>query len=464
MSISQSIFQRNDIRGIVGKNLYYEDIYCIGLCLPSLLKASVIVVGRDMRVSSEDMFTALTTGICATGCKVIDIGMQETPAFYYAVEHYAADGGVMITASHNPPEYNGLKIVKSGALPMDSENGLQELEKCCVEYRGDLDRNGPSENKKRVDAGSIEKKDPLNEYIRYLHSFMNSFGKKRIVIDCSHGMAGKVAKKIFNKTKVETILLHQYPDGTFPVHGPNPMKTKNLVILKKNVQKENADIGICFDGDADRVVFIDADGNSVSPDIITALVSGYLLRQCEQKKEQVLYDLRSSMCVPEFIEKSGGTPIMCPIGHSRIKKMMREKKALIGGELTGHYYFRDNNYCDSAWITIIYMLALIEEEDKPLRDLVSEVGGYYFSGEINYEVENKTGILTLLNEIYQDGNISTLDGLRIEYPDWWFIVRESTTEPFLRLVIEAKKSDELEKHKREIEMHISSTAGKGMVP
>lgn len=459
------IFQKNDIRGVFGRDLTCEKVQHIGLCLPGLFGGQKkILVARDMRLSSEEIHASLVSGIIAAGGKVLELGQRETPAFYFAVGHYEVDGGVMITASHNPPEYNGLKIVGSGAFPIDSENGFAELEKC-AEGEGSLSPASEAASKIRHEkfGEELSSFDIHRTYLDYLRSFLSNSVHGKIVIDCSHGMAGVTAGEIFSDTKLETVLLNADPDGRFPVHGPNPMKQKNLLQLRETVQKKEADLGVCFDGDGDRVVFVDAKGNSVSPDVITALLAEYLLRYRKMSGETVLYDLRSSMKVPEYIEKLGGNPFMSPIGHSRIKRLMREHRALLGGELTGHYYFRENNYCDSGWISVFYLLDLMEAEGKGLAELARQVGGYYFSGEINYAVEDRESVVSGLAERYRDGSQSRLDGLRVEYPDWWFIVRESTTEPYLRLVVEAKQAGVLEDRREELESYITTGGVKGRV-
>lgn len=458
------IFQRNDIRGVFGKDLTCEKVYRIGRCLPGFFGGQKkILVARDMRLSSEEIYLSLVSGIVKGGGSVLNIGRCETPAFYFAAGHYEIDGGVMITASHNPPEYNGLKIVGPGAFPIDAENGFDELEKNAEieelfspvldEVSKNMDLKFGEENLSYVDIHEA--------YLEYLRSFLSKSVHGKIVIDCSHGMAGDTASEIFSSTRLETVLLNENPDGHFPIHGPNPMKQKNLLLLREMVQQEKADLGVCFDGDGDRVVFVDAIGNTVSPDIITALLSGYLLKYRKMSGETVLYDLRSSMKVPEYIEKMGGIPFMSPIGHSRIKRLMREQKALLGGELTGHYYFRENNFCDSGWISVFYILDLLEAEGKGLAELALQVGGYYFSGEINYTVEDKDSVVSGLAERYCDGSQSRLDGLRVEYPDWWFIVRESSTEPYLRLVVEAKQAGVLEDRRKELEHYITTGGAKG---
>jgi len=438
---------------VFGKDFGEDEVYQIGRCIPFTLGSKNLVVGRDMRNSSEVIFTSLVRGILDGGGEVKDIGLQETPGLYFAVERLGADGGIMITASHNPPEYNGLKIVEAGAVPVDQENGLLAIAEC-LESPPTISVD--SFNNFASTRREIKRVDVNEDYLRFLRSFIEDVGDYRVIIDCSNGMAGQVAGSLFYNTELDLELLNKVPDGSFPVHGPNPMIDANLELLKSRVLRSSADLGVCFDGDGDRVIFVDAEGNTVSPDIITALLAKHLLDSGEDKEQPILYDLRSSKSVSEYIHRNGGKAEMSPIGHSRVKRLMRARSALLGGELTGHYYYKCNNYADSGWLSVIYLLSLMRTAGKSLSELAAGVGTYFFSGELNYRVKNKQKIISSLKDKYCDGRLNTMDGVRIEYSDWWFIVRLSTTEPYLRLVIEAKEQDLLKRYKQELESHILS--------
>ncbi|HEB11391.1 MAG TPA: phosphomannomutase/phosphoglucomutase [Spirochaetales bacterium] len=374
-----SVFKVNDIRGLYGKEWDYETAFRIGFYLPGLLAAEKILVGRDARLSSPEVFKALTSGILAAGCSVVDMGACATPALYFATIHYAFKGSVMITASHNPPEYNGLKISKGGALPLGYEEGFKRLE--------------------------------------------------------------------------ELVKVKPEPDGNFPSHGPDPSRPENLESLKKKVKEEGTDLGMCFDGDGDRVVFIDEMCNFVSPDLITAVLGLHYFKHYPEKVKEntrVLYDIRSSRSVKEYITAMGGEAEFCPVGHAEIKRRLRQRGGLFAGELTGHYYFSENHFCDSALIASFFVLSVLSKEGISLSTLISAISKYHYSGEINFQVENKEKVIDHIRNVYGQGLVSSIDGLKIDFPDWWFIIRNSTTESYLRLVLEAGSAEELTVKKEEL--------------
>jgi len=433
-----SIYKANDIRGLYPVDWDRNTAYRIGYALGDLFEGRTVVIGRDGRDSSDEIFEYLCRGLLKRGFEITDIGMVDTPAVYYMVGTHGFGLGLMITASHNPAGYNGLKITGPGAIPVDYETGIKKIEEITA-------GQGVSEDDRVVRAEDIRMLDITGEYCRFIAGFQGNTENLRAVFDCSNGMAGRFIHDILKSFEGETLLLNDNVDGSFPAHGPNPSAEGSLVQLRSKVLESGADIGFCFDGDADRVVVVDENGSPVSPDIVTALLGFHFLGD---NKEKVLVDIRSSNSIPEYIRNLGGEPLYCPVGHAKIKKMLRAENAVYGGELTGHYYYRENFFCDSAWITVFAILKALASAGNKLSELSGNLMKYSFSGEISYEVSDQSAqdeILKRLNEKYSDASIGTLDGLRFNYDDWWFIVRKSGTEPLLRLVVEAsteKKLDE----------------------
>ncbi len=432
-----SVFKSYDIRGIYNKEWDKGLVYRIGFFLPSLLGAQSIVVGRDARASSEEVFSFLSRGIMDAGCDVTDIGLCSTPSIYFATASYKFDGSIMITASHNPPEYNGLKISRENAVPVGYDTGLNKLESMVSETPI------PSTSRGRIQTLNIRK-----NYLKHLKPFKKRIKGIKAVVDCSDGMASIFIHDIIKDLDAEIITMYDKADGTFPHHPPNPLIEKNLNDLKKRTLEEKADLGLCFDGDADRVMFIDETGRFVSPDLITALLGIYFFRHAEfaPRGSVVTYDVRSSRSVVEFIEELGGNPVICKVGHSHAKQLLRERKGIFGGELAGHYYFQDNYYCDSGMIASLLALSVLSVEKVPFSELIRSIKKYYFSGEINFQVNKKDLIINQVMADYKHGRLTDIDGIRVDFPTWWFNIRKSNTEPYLRLVVEAETSQEL-KHK-----------------
>ena len=433
------VFNSNDIRGVFNKEWDAETAYRIGLVLGSVIEADKIVVGRDSRTTSETVFDSLTKGITSSGKDVYNIGLCDTPAVYFAVVNYKLDGGVMITASHNPPEYNGMKIVRSEAKPVGYSNGINKLEELvssikAEDYYSDV-------------KGKIIDLDIKEDYASFYSQYSEDLGSLNLIIDCSSGTAGVFGEKIISGVSDNYSFINREPDGTFPSHGPNPMLAENLEQLKKEVLKNKADIGLCFDGDADRVVFIDEKGEMVSPDMIIGILAEYYLKD---KKETIIYDLRCSNGIAEHISDCGGEALMSPVGHTGIKRMMRESGGVFGGELAGHYYFRDYFYSDSAWMTSLMVLNVLKNSGKKISEIVSQIEKYCFSGEMNFRTEIRSTLFEELKEKYSDGSFTEIDGLRIDYPDWWFLVRQSTNEPLVRLVVEAGDKKNLDERITEL--------------
>ncbi|RKX70647.1 MAG: hypothetical protein DRP60_15565 [Spirochaetes bacterium] len=432
-----SIFKANDIRGLYPQDWDKETAEGIGYFLPDIMPGQHIVIGRDGRESSVEILHYLSKGLNNRGVNVIDIGVVDTPAVYFAVGHFGYDGAVMITASHNPVGYNGLKFTGKNAVPINFENGLDVLE-------SKLKSIDKYQIKKH---GEVLKKDITHVYINYLNGFKPKSSKLKAVYDCSNGSIANAIHYVLADSKKNVILINDSVKGDFPNHGPNPTLAENLLQLKEKIKKERADIGFCFDGDGDRVVVVNSKGEVVSPDLITALLGLYYFRLQPEDRQgdmKVLVDIRSSKAVIEFLEELGAEVISCPVGHSKIKKQMRSVDAVFAGELTGHYYFRENYYSDSAWISVFRILSVLSEIDITLDDLQSRMSVYSHSGELNFSVTDSRKAIETIIEEYSDAVITNLDGYRFDYPDWWFIVRESGTEPLLRLVVEAANRVKLE--------------------
>ena len=427
-----SVFNSNDIRGVFNEDWDSGTAYRIGLHLGDIIDARKIGVGRDSRLSSDVLFDALTEGLTNSGVDVYDIGLCDTPALYFAVSNYNLDGGVMITASHNPPEYNGLKIVGKGSRPIGYRDGIAELEKLS-------NAKDPVATKVRI-KGKKQKLDIEKDYLDFYRKYFENLGNLRIVVDCSGGTAGVFGKEILSNISNAYSLINEVPDGNFTCHGPNPMLESNLEELKKEVLRWKGDVGLCFDGDADRVVFIDEKGNTVSPDLIIAILAKYFL---SGGKQTILYDLRCSNGIAEYISECGGSAVMCPVGHTGIKKLLRATGAVFGGELAGHYYFKDYFFSDSAWLTAILVLNVLRKTKESLSEISRKIQRYSYSGEINFAVDERIDIFSLLENRFSEGAFTKMDGLRVDYPDWWFVVRKSTNEPLVRLVVEARNSEAL---------------------
>jgi len=444
MKIDSTIFKAYDIRGIYGDSLTDEMIKSIGNNFAAQMADKKIIIGRDMRLSSENIFNALAEGIKKTGKNIIDIGLVSTDATYFA-SGFLGYPSIMITASHNPSAWNGFKMTFADAKPFGQEE-IQELKT-------------KIENDEYIEAendGQIEVVNILPDYIKKAFTFIKteSFKPLKIVVDAGNGMAGKIVPLFFGSLPCEIIPLYFELDGAFPNHQPSPIESKNLIDLQKAVFEERADFGMAFDGDADRVFFVDDQAQIIKGDIIVAILAEYFLKNNSQEK--IIYDLRCSHIVPEMIKQNNGQPIISRVGHSFIKKLMRETNAIFGGELSGHYYYRDNYMVDSGIITALIMTEIISKYDKKLSELLKNYFKYFNIEETNFKVENKDKKLNQLKEKYSDGQQDELDGLTVEYDDWWFNVRPSNTEPFLRLNLEAKTEKLMKEKKQELAQLITA--------
>ena len=439
------IFKAYDVRGVYPQQLNEDLARQIGLAFQHVLDAedraygNTVVVSRDMRASSPGLAAALIDGLTAGGLDVLDIGLATTPMSYFAVGHTRAAGGVQVTASHNPAQYNGLKFSRHDALPVSGDHGIAVME-AKVEA-GDL----PTSERQ----GTVRQGEVFADYQRHTLSFLRDAGKRRlkVVVDAANGM-GTLYRPILDETGIELIALYFELDGTFPNHEANPLKEENLRDLERAVAKHGADLGVAFDGDADRAAFVDETGVAVGSDLMTGLIAGELLER--EPGKAVLYDLRSSRAVAEYIAEKGGVPVRERVGHSFMKATLRKRQGIFGGELAGHYYFRDHYNADCALLAVIEILNLLRHSGKPLSALVAPLRRYAKSPEINFEVDDKLGKIAELARRYADARIDYLDGITLSYPDWWANVRPSNTEPYLRLVLEAKTPAQLEEKTEEL--------------
>ncbi len=433
IKIDESIFKAYDIRGTYPDQLNEEIAYKVGRSLVEYLKPANVAVGRDMRLSSPNLCKMLISGITDSGVDVVDIGLVSTDCLYFAVGKYGYDAGVMITASHNPPQYNGFKMCKREAVPLSGESGIDQIKKLVLENKfSSVPKIGKTE---RVDLDS--------EYVKHLLSFVDPSKIKsfKIVMDAGNGMAGKIIPKLFSNLPCRVVPMFFELDGSFPNHLASPIEPQNIAPLRERVLKENADLGAAFDGDADRVFLVDEKANPLGGDMVTALVAKNLLKK--EKGATILYNLICSKAVPEVIEREGGKPIRTRVGHALIKPLMKEYNAVFGGEHSGHFYFRNNWFADSGLIALLVCLELISEENQPLSKLVKSIDPYFRSGELNSRVENIPGKLEEIEKHYSHGKVDHLDGLTIDFGDWWFNVRPSNTEPLLRLNLEAQSRETL---------------------
>jgi phosphomannomutase len=450
-SINPAIFKAYDIRGLYPSEINEAAVYNIGRALVRHTGAKKMAVGFDMRGSSLNLQKELIRGITDQGANVVKIGLSTTPMLYFASwKMEDIDAAVMITASHNPAEYNGLKLCRKNAVPIGEGSGMEEIKKLAIEDNF-LDR----EEKGII----IENNDLRKEYIEYIAGFFRKpafdlFGAfkvcgKKIVIDFANAM-GILDKEIYEKFPkyIEPVYLFDKLDGSFPNHEANPIKPETLKILQEKVISEKADLGVAYDGDADRVGFVDEKGEIVPMDFMIAILAGEVLKK--NPGGLVLMDLRSSNAVREIIEKAGGIVHNCRVGHSLIKKQMREENAVFAGELSGHYFFEENKKAEMTALAVLTLLNLLNETGKKMSELTANLKKYYHSGEINSDVEDKTGVMNKLKEKYSDGKLSELDGIRIDFPDWWLNVRPSNTEPKLRLNLEAKTREMMEEKRDEI--------------
>lgn len=445
--INPSIFKAYDVRGIYPGELDETAARLIGRAFVAYLGAAgkTIGVGRDMRVSSPSMAAAFIEGARAQGASIVDYGMIGTDMLYYGVARDGLEGGAMVTASHNPGEYNGMKMVRREAFPLSGDAGLGEI-------RDMITRDAiPAAAGTR---GGIETRALLDDYVEHVLSFIDAGAVKpfNVVLDAGSGIAGLVAPPLFDRLPCRTTRLCFEVDGTFPNHQANPLIEENRRDIVERVIAEKADIGIAWDGDADRCFFIDGGGEFIAGDFITALLAeAFLLKHPGAK---VVYDLRASYAVRDIVERYGGTPLMNRVGHAFFKRRMREENAIFGGEVTGHYYFRDNFYADNGFIPALLILELMSKKGQTLSGLLAPLRAKYFiSGEINTKVPDMNAVAHKLDVIasqYSTGHTYHMDGFSAEFPEWHFNVRPSNTEPLLRLNLEALTPELMERKRDEV--------------
>lgn len=439
-----SIFKAYDIRGTVPDQFNPEIAEKIGRAFVTFLGCGEVVVGRDVRDSGGPIFDGLAAGITAQGADVIDIGRCDTPMLYFSAQGHPA--ALMVTASHNPKEYNGIKLCRENAMPISGDTGIKDLERIVSEGS-----YAPSSKK-----GKITRADTKTKFIEFTRGFLKVSGGKRIkmVVDGANGAGTLTFPEIFAGLPLDFIPLFMEPDGNFPNHEANPLIDENLRDLQAKVVETGADLGVAIDGDADRCIFVDETGAIHRADTVGSLVALDLMKR--HPGATILYDLRSSRAVREAVEAAGGNAIQCRVGHAFIKKQMREHNAAFACELSGHFYFRDHYFTESSAIAAMSIVNLLDAEGKPLSSLVREVSRYSQSGEINFEVRDKDSILKRLETVYPGGRVGRLDGLSVDFDDWWFNVRASNTEPLLRLNLEAPTEAEMLEKKAKIVAIIES--------
>lgn len=447
MKVNPKIFKAYDIRGVYPAEINGQTAYKIGRAFVEFLKKPQpkIVVARDGRFSSPVLRKNLVKGLVDSGAVVFDLGLATTPTFYFSAAHYGYDGGINITASHNPKEYNGFKLVRENAFPIGENTGLRKIKDLAMGSIATRSING-----------SITKKKAIRDYLRFNLKEVNAKNLKplKIIIDTANAVPGILIPYLAKSLPLKIHHLFKEIDGSFPNHSPDPLKKENIAKLCSDVKKRKADFGVAFDGDGDRVVFIDENGRVVSADIIIALMAELILRKNPRRK--ILYDIRSSRAVKEVIKENGGIPVIWRVGHSFIKEKMRKEGIIFGGEFSGHYYHQRHYFCEAPLFVLLKIIELISASGKTLSQLIKSYQRYYHSGEINFEVEDKAGKVGELKKRFSSGEVLEIDGLRVDFEDWWFNVRPSNTEPLLRLVIEAKTKKLLEHKKKELSALISS--------
>ncbi len=436
-----SSFKAYDIRGIVPQELNAELVYKIGRALAVNLNAKLIVIGRDVRKSSFELSQALASGLNDAGCDVIDIGLCGTEMIYFGTPFLNADGGVMITASHNPPQYNGLKFVKRGSVPLGYDSGLNEIEKMILQ-----DNLGSIASQK----GKTFQKNIMNDFIANLNKFYNPQKIKpyKVVLNAGNGCVGPALNELEKLLPIKMVKVFFDPDSNFPNGVPNPLLSENRESTINAIKEHGADLGVAWDGDYDRCFFFDEKGNFIEGYYIVGLLAKSILKT--HPGEKIVYDPRLTWNTIDVVTKAGGISVISKSGHAFIKQKMREVNAIYGGEMSAHHYFRDNSYSDSGLIPFLLILQLLSEENAKLSELVEEmIKAYPCSGEINSTVENPKAKILAVKEKYSDGKVDELDGVSVEYSDWRFNLRMSNTEPLLRLNVESRGNEKLMKEKTE---------------
>lgn len=447
-------FHAYDIRGIYGVDFDKDTAYKVGCFLPGLLGADKVLVGRDCRLSSDEVHDYLVKGICDAGADVYDIGISSTPMVYFATANYGFKASVQITASHNPAEYNGMKVSRENALPVGLDTGLGQIKEW-------IEQGAPLPLAER--KGEVHAKDIKEDYYAFMSKFKADYSGLNIAFDLSNGMACLFAKDIFGD---KPSYIYDTIDGRFPNHEPNPLVPKNVEALKQLVREKNADVGVIYDGDADRVMFVDDKAEFVAPDLVIALMATYFCDMKGARSPRVLQEIRSSKAVGEYLEAYDADIHTWRVGRAFAAPKLREIDGLWGGELAGHYYFKDFFYSDSGLLASIIVLSIVAElkkQGKTLSEKISEIAKYQNSGEINFRLEDKSGAMKALCEHYtkQETALETMDfdGFRLEFEDWWFNIRPSNTEPYLRFICEARTKELLDEKIEETQRLLESEFG-----
>ncbi len=446
--LDPKVFKAYDVRGIYLAELDEDGARAIGRAYVEAFEPRRIAVGHDMRLSSPAMAGALIEGVTAAGADVVDIGMVGTEMVYFAVGELGLDGGVAVTASHNPKEYTGMKIVRRGALPVGGDSGLFEIRDRALSYadRSEGQPHGP------LSPGQVTEQDVYPAFVERVLSFVDvsAIRPLKVVIDAANGMAGVMLPPVLERLPLETVRCFFEPDGTFPNHEPNPLLPENREFIERKTVEERADLGVAYDGDADRCFFVDDTGQFVPGDFVTALLAESILEK--EPGGKVIYDVRASWAVPETIERAGGVPLLNRVGHAFFKHRMREDDAVFGGEISAHYYFRDFTQADSGVVPFLLMVELLSKRGRPLSELLQPFRDRYFlTGELNTPVPDVAVKLQELKERFApEGHVSHLDGISIDAEDWHMNVRPSNTEPLLRLNLEARSRELMERKRDEV--------------
>jgi len=442
--LDPKVFKAYDVRGIHPSELDEEGAYAIGRAFVEVFEPKRMAVGRDMRVSSPSMAAAVIRGACEGGAEVLELGLVGTEMVYFAVGELGLDGGIAVTASHNPKEYTGMKIVRSGALPVGGESGLLEIRDRALSL---------SDTTQGLTPGQVQQYDIWEQYVERVLSFIDPDAVKplKVVVDAANGMAGVMLPPVLERLpQVETVRCYFQPDGTFPNHEPNPLLPENREFIVSKTLEEQADFGVAFDGDADRCFFVDDSGEFVPGDFVTALFAELVLGKAPGAK--IIYDVRASWAVPETIERAGGIPLVNRVGHAYIKHRMREEHAAFGGEVSGHYYFREFSQADSGVVPFLLMLELVSKRGQKLSEILRAYRETYFiTGELNTPVPDVAVKLQELEERFgEEGRVSHLDGVSVDAEDWHMNVRPSNTEPLLRLNLEARSRTLMERKRQQV--------------
>ncbi len=439
------IFKAYDVRGVVPEELNEEHAYAIGYFFPRILEdedmaqGRAVVLSRDMRETSPALASACQKGLQTAGFAVWDIGLATTPMNYFAVGFLGASGGIQVTASHNPARYNGFKFSRRQAIPVSSETGIGKLEELVRRQRP------PAPHPQ----GEYQSREIWPAYEAHVLQFLRLRQPRlKVAVDVANGMA-TLYEPILSQLNIDLVPLFFGLDGTFPNHEANPLKQENLRFLQAAVVEQGCDLGVAFDGDADRAMMVDETGKVVGADLVTALLARPILQRFPGAS--IVYDVRSSWATREAILEAGGVPVRERVGHSFMKATMRKLGSPFGGELAGHFYYRENFYADSAIITLVETLNLLRQEGRPLSRLVQPLDRYARTGEVNFHVANKEEVIAALAEKFGHGKVDFVDGITVEFADWWFNVRPSNTEPLLRLVMEARDQELLAEQRREVE-------------